>query len=403
MTRLSRGSWIALFALALAARLAVLPWTLPRYEWGRAYPDTLQYEAMARNDRAGNGLVVGPGAVAVRPPLYPLFLSSIQRVFGEGKGFVLATILAQCLLGAWTCALSGDLAACLFGRIPGLLAGITVSLHPELVLYTSLLLTETLAVFLVVKALWMSALIRGSTQDPLETITASLAAGGFCGLAALTRPSLLLLPFGLSAWLAFSALPRRRGLLAASCCLAAAAVSVLPWTLRNHDRLGAWVPVTTKAGWDLYEQFCGEATGGPIYETIRWPAEALSLGEVEADRALRHQAWEWARAHPARSLEFSGLRLSRLWNPLPNDPAHRTPWVMALALSVNVPLFVLALLGSARSLRSDHRSWLLAALPALILTGVHAIFMGSVRYRAPALPGLAVLAAASLAPRRRAP
>ena len=63
---MSRRTLTWIFALGLAARLAVLPSTVPRYAWGRAYPDTAQYEAMASNLRAGRGLVVGPGAVAVR-------------------------------------------------------------------------------------------------------------------------------------------------------------------------------------------------------------------------------------------------------------------------------------------------------------------------------------------------
>ena len=45
-------------------------------------------------------------------------------------------------------------------------------------------------------------------------------------------------------------------------------------------------------------------------------------------------------------------------------------------------------------------AWTLRLLPALLLAAVHAVFTGSVRYRAPALPGLCILAAAALAPRR---
>lgn len=398
MSGLPRRTLAWLFALALGARLAVLPWTLERYDHGRAYPDTLQYEAMAGNLLAGQGLVLGEGAVALRPPLYPLFLAAFQLLFPDDRACALAAILGQVVLGALTAALAGDLGARLFGTGAGRLAGIAAGLHPELLLYPSLLLTETLAAMLVTAALWAAVRARARHQMPW-----GLASGVLAGMAALTRASLLILPLALALWLALSLFSGRRSVAAALACLLGAAAALLPWTARNHARLGAWIPVTTKMGADLYEQCCPEATGGPIYETIRWPEELEGMGEVEADRFLRERAWDCVREDPVRALKLAARRLGRLWNPLPNDAGHRGWGMLAVALLANLPLFGLALLSLRRVLPRAPAPWLLAAMPVLLLTAIHTIFMGSVRYRAPALPGLAILAAAALPARREEP
>ena len=371
---MTRRALALVFALALALRLAVLPWTLPRYDWGRAYPDTAQYEAMARNLLEGKGLSAGPGARAVRPPLYPLLLAALRAP--------LAVILVQCVMGAATAVLAAALG--------GKWAGLAAALHPELLLWPSLLLSETLAILLVTASLW-AAFRALAAPHPLRW---ALAAGALCGASALTRASLLPLAALVGLWLGLAARPG-----AGLACLGAAVLVVAPWMVRNRLVLGAWVPVTTKAGWDLYEQCCDEADGGPGFGRVRWPRAAYAMGEVEADRFLRKEALAWIRSHPGRALSLTLERVKRTWNPVPNDAEHRTPGILALSLAVNLPLFSLAaaaLLGR----RLEPRLLTLALLPALLLTAVHAVFTGSVRYRAPALPGLCVLAAAGMAPRR---
>jgi 4-amino-4-deoxy-L-arabinose transferase-like glycosyltransferase len=400
---MSRRALAWIFTLGLTARLLVLPYTLPHYDWGRAYPDTVQYEAMAANLRAGRGLVVGPGAVAVRPPLYPLVLAAFQAAFGEGQAFAGAVILAQTLLGALGCALAADLGGRLFGPAAGRIAGGVSALHPELLLYPSLLLTETLAVVLVTAGLWAAGRSLPSPSSSPSPWRWALLCGACCGGAALTRASLLPLTGMAALWLALALPSRRQALAAAVCCAGAACAVVGPWTIRNRLLLGAWVPVTTTMGRDLYVQLCPEATGGPGEGIVHWPEEALALDEVEEDRELRRRAWAYAAAHPRRVAAMTLVRLGRLWNPLPNDSEHRRPGLMAVALAANLPLFTLAIASLALVLPAHPKPWLLPALPALLLCAVHAIFTGSVRYRAPALPALGVMAGAALVRLRKAP
>ena len=125
------------------------------------------------------------------------------------------------------------------------------------------------------------------------------------------------------------------------------------------------------------------------------------MGELEADRFLKRASLDWIRAHPGRMLSLTWVRIRRTWSPVPNDEEHRTPGILALSLAANLPLFALA---AAALLwrRPETWRWTLALLPILLLTAVHAVFTGSVRYRAPALPALCILAASALAPRREA-
>lgn len=394
---MTRRGLAGILALALAARVAVLPYTLPCYDWGRRYPDTREYEAAADGFLAGSGLATGPGEQARRAPLYPLLLAPFRAALGSGRASALAVILLQCLLGAAACAAAADLGARLFGRPAGCLAGIAASLHPELVLYPSLLLSETTAIALTTTALWLAARARAEGGWG-----AAASAGACAGLAALARASLLPVGVLLAGWIALAAAPPGggRALRLAALCIAGAAVAVLPWTLRNAVRLGAFVPVTTTAGWDLYEQNCPEASAEPRRDEIRWPPDVWAMDEVAQDRFLRARAFAWARANPRRFTELTWKRIRRFWNPFPNEPGHRVPWVMAAAGAANLPLFVLALASALGVARRRPLDWMLPAIPILLLAAVHAIFMGSVRFRAPGLPGLCVLAAAAVSARR---
>jgi hypothetical protein len=73
--------------------------------------------------------------------------------------------------------------------------------------------------------------------------------------------------------------------------------------------------------------------------------------------------------------------------------------VRLIGAAWSIPLFGLAIAGAWTLSRRPAGGWLTALLllPAAYVTLLHAFFVGSVRYRLPAMPMFAILAAVAIA------
>jgi hypothetical protein len=89
------------------------------------------------------------------------------------------------------------------------------------------------------------------------------------------------------------------------------------------------------------------------------------------------------------------LKAGRTWSPVPLSQGDR-PFYLLAGLAYSLPVFVLAAGGLLFSDLPRHAKVFLLA-PAAYLTLVHMASVGSLRYRLPAEPTLAILAAAGLA------
>jgi len=86
------------------------------------------------------------------------------------------------------------------------------------------------------------------------------------------------------------------------------------------------------------------------------------------------------------------IKFIRIWNVWPNEPSFRS-WAFRLVLTVAyLPVLVLGLAGIWRTAR---RGWpyVLCFIPAVYFTLLHVVFVGSIRYRQPAMLVLIVPAA----------
>ncbi|MEI2655213.1 MAG: hypothetical protein V9G12_24260, partial [Microthrixaceae bacterium] len=128
------------------------------------------------------------------PPGYPFFLGAVQwvcdRLSIPGQ-LPLVAGLCQALLGGWRCgpwSVSGDrlaperLGRSWQGRF-GIVAGVIVALWPNLILHSTVLLSETL--FLAVFSCFLLAIVRALDSGAVRAL---LGAGLLLGLAALVRP-----------------------------------------------------------------------------------------------------------------------------------------------------------------------------------------------------------------------
>ena len=124
------------------------------------------------------------------------------------------------------------------------------------------------------------------------------------------------------------------------------------------------------------------------------------LDEVAWNRFFLRESLHALRTDPARIVRLAGIKLGRMWNPVPNVDRYGSGAVRAVSAVWTIPTFVLALIGAALLIRgSAPEGWRIAVLlllPALYLSALHSLFVGSVRYRLGAVPMLEMLAAYAL-------
>jgi len=173
-----------------------------------------------------------------------------------------------------------------------------------------------------------------------------------------------------------------------------------PWWIRNARAVGRFVPTTLEVGASLYDGLNPRATGASKMSLVdRFlqeerldqsnPDEPL---EVRLDRRMRDEALAWARANPARVVQLAGIKFLRMWNIWPNE-ASLSSWPLRLLVMLTyVPVLLLGILGAVKTIRQGWPYWL-CWLPAVYFTLLHVVFVGSIRYRQPAMLGLIVLAA----------
>lgn len=383
---------LVVFLVALAARGA---WGAAR--WSRegsppvlAFPDEQQYWGMAASLRAGDGLRDELGFRCGRMPIYPAFLS----VLAAGKHGVAAAQAAQWLVGAVAAAMLSVFAG-RWGRGVGAVAGLLVAVDPFLVFSSSLLLTETMVVAALI-ALWLAIWLAG--QDTC-TYRDWIAVGVLAGLCVLIRESSLGLVAAGLVWLVAVKRFQLRAVAGIGVVAGFIGLMLLPWAVRNHQILGEWRWLTTRGGISLYDGVGPEADGSSDLGDVKQSAEVAGLSEAQWDAHFQAKAWESIRQDPVRVVRLAGVKLARMWNPLPNVESHRSGAAALISAAWAGPIFLLAMLGAVILIRSGVGGWrsaLFLLLPAIYLSLLHSVFVGSVRYRLPAMPFLEILAAIAL-------
>jgi 4-amino-4-deoxy-L-arabinose transferase-like glycosyltransferase len=387
------------------------------------------------------------------PVGYSAFLAAFYRVFGPGHAIA---GVANALVGATLAVVTWALARHAMNETRARAAGWIVALHPGLVLYAALVMSEPLAVLLTLTAFWLA--VRDARPRR------GIAFGALVlGVAALVRPqALLCAPF-----LALVA-PERdlRTLLAgAAAACAVALVPVLPWTVRNCRVMDSCALVSTNGGWNLAIGAFPRATGR--FETLRSSDGCRDVtGQVQQDRCwfayglaqIKEHPWHWLALVPAKlgyTFDHESFAVEYLHEARPEawpeerrvgfrdgtTFAHRL-LVSAAALGcIAFPAFgrgsrrseaatqvallvVAASLGAFAFVCDTPTFWPLAvfssvvpwlplpgrpAFPPALLLGVallgttlvtHAVFFGEDRYHVVVIPVLAMLAAAALRPSR---
>jgi 4-amino-4-deoxy-L-arabinose transferase-like glycosyltransferase len=382
----------ALLVLALGLRLGWvlhLPATDDAID---ALPDQREYLEVAKSllDRVEVAMVdprFAQVVYAYRTPGYPLFVSlgfgDVRTVRVMQAVLDTSTVLAVVLLARrW---LSGRLA---------LLAGLVVAVNPFLIYFSGLILTETLFTALLVWGVCLCATKRSRLAwwGGIVLLLASIY----------VRPSAVALP--LTVGLISMALRTQRlqigrlwPLPVGATLVLLTALALSPWAIRNHWRLGSWVWTSTNSGITQYDGFNPDADGSSDQSFVQRMPQLRRMGEVERNEYLGNEASKWIAQHPREAGRLALVKAGRTWSPWPLSEQFGSNRLYVLAAaSYATPLFVLAMVGVLGGpVAKGARTLLLA--PAVYLTVVHMASVGSLRYRVPAEPLLAVLAAAGVA------
>jgi len=402
MKRSAATLLVAVLLAAFGVRLAAACWWQARHSGRFLFGDSESYWVLARAIAHGGPYEYGsPDARVFRAPGYPLLLAPLF-VFGGDQPPVLAARVSGALLGTLAVAGVGWMAGMLFGPRAGLLAAGIAAIEPGTAATSAMVLSEALFLPLVILhlGLWVAA---WQARTSIRGVWLAAGAGLAAGAAALARPSWLLFT-PLAVLLAIVAGPKRkRHLEIGAVMLAGLVVAMLPWWIRNYGVIGRFVPTTLQVGASLYDGWNPQATGASdlgfvarfVEEERARPAGGNDAGaplEYRLNRRMRRAAIDWALDHPGAAVRLAAVKFVRIWNVWPNEKGL-SAWPIRLALTVTyVPIMLLAALGALRTIR---RGWpyVLCWLPAVYFTLLHTVFVGSIRYRMPAMLTLIVLAA----------
>ncbi len=371
--------------------------------------DAQGYWDLARQVAAGDEFsLYDPPRRIHRMPGFPALLALSMLLFGESSFAARCLVAVVGMLACWFVYLLGRR---LCDELTALLACALTAIAPAMVGFSVLLLSETLFAATLTLSLWLSAnwLVAGDRRQgtgdrgqvsaccrlsPVSCLWA-FATGVGIAVATYVRPSWLLAGPVLAVLAVWLAKDRRRVLLEAAVMLLGLFGAMLPWAYRNHSICGHWVFTTLWSGPSLYDGLSPTATGESDMRFFDRDNLMASRLEYDVDQHYRSAAWQFAKQNPLRAVELARIKLGRYWQPWPNAPQFGGLGPGLLVAGFFVPVVALACVGGWR-VRHQPWAWLLTAGPILYFAAIHAVFVGSLRYRLPAEYALCVLAAVGL-------
>lgn len=393
----SRWLWIVLASAFLARILAAM---LLQYQldhvWQREFfipGDAGGYWELGKKIAAGEDYsLYDPPRKVLRMPGFPLVLAGSIAAFGEN---FLSARLVLAFIGTLTCAAVYVLGRELIDDRAAIVGTAIAALMPTFVLFSVVILSETLFALCMLLNLWAFAVFirKCRTQEAYSTLLVwAFVSGVLVAGASYVRPSWILvgLIFPAVWWVCqkFS----RRAALQGAVMIVGVIVSLAPWTWRNYQVTGKFVPMTLWMGPSLYDGLNPQATGESemsFFERDRLPA---SMTDYEVDRYYRDAAWDFVKNNPGQTLTLAGEKFVRYWKPWPNATDFRQTGMIVGTLAGFAFLFGSAVAGGWRV---RDRLWTMTLLvgPVVYFCLIHLVFVSSLRYRLPGEYALALLAA----------
>ncbi|MDQ2982243.1 MAG: glycosyltransferase family 39 protein [Actinomycetota bacterium] len=392
--------WLIAVA-AITPRLAVL-----LHERGRiltAFTDKSDDFAQTFVHHGTFGFIPGEPS-AYTQPLYGFFLIPVYWILGRtwwavgGAQIAVATVTAFIVYA---------IGARVMSRRAGAVAALLATLNPYLVWHDVHLNREVLDQ-LVAAALVLCTLIAADRRS----VRWAAGAGIFAGLAILGNVRLVLIPLVVAVYL----LIRSGRSWTPLAVLAAAALVVTPWLIRNKVEVGCFALTTDgralwKANNDQTYRLLAQGKwiddvkdppGHPYpnpeeaRDLYRLKGKKIHVDECANQAYYQHKAWRFVRDHPGEKAKLAAQAVRMEWDPRTTasatDSGHGAIRSLAQPLYTSF-LYALALFGIFVAARR-FVGLALAVLAYQTLAGM--VFVGATRYRVATDFLIALLAAGAL-------
>ncbi len=326
---------------------------------------------------------------AYTQPLYGFFLVPIYWIFGREWWSV---GIAQIGVATATAFLVYAIGADVMSRRAGTLAAVAATFNPYLVWHDVHLNREILDQLLAA-GLVLTTLLAAERRS----VAWAAVAGAIGGLAVLGNVRLALVPVVVAVYL----LVRSGWSWAPVAVVAAAAVAVSPWVVRNRVQIGCFALTTDgRALWKANNaQTYGVLASGGWIDDVRDPpghpfpnpeeardiyrqsGRKIHVDECANESYYQHKAWVFVRDHPGEKAKLAGQAVRMEWDPRTTASATDSgkgflrTWAEPLYMSV---LFALGLVGVFVA----PRPFVALALVVLAYQTLAAMmFVGATRYR----------------------
>lgn len=201
-----------------------IPHTILGYDWEL-------YEQLSHSLLSGEGMsITGSDGehfpTFIRPPLYPIFLAILHKIFGEG---IWVPQVANAVISFGTMLLTA-LICKPYGRLVSIIAILILSLNPMFFLSSFTSMTETICAFLIILSLYLYLI-----SDRSERNLYLFLAGVVIGLAIITRINLAVIAGVIFIISLFQ--NRRKAII----FIVGTLIVISPWMIRNatHNYYGA--------------------------------------------------------------------------------------------------------------------------------------------------------------------
>jgi 4-amino-4-deoxy-L-arabinose transferase-like glycosyltransferase len=342
------------------------------------------------------------GPTAALPPLYPLIVGGVFKLFGiYSKASALILLATQSLTSAITCIPIYFIARRIFGSRIAKISGWAWAFFPyAIAISAGTIWSTSLSAFMFALLLW---LVLHLAEDN-ATWWAWIDLGLLGGLIGLNNPTILPLLCALVIWIWFRLRARdRRCIPQAAVAALIAMLCILPWVVRNYEVFDRFIPMRSNLGLHL-------RVGNTLDTSEYWHAELdpphspremsemLQTGEIAYMDHKKEQAFAFIHAHRGdyaylvfkRFLDFwTGIwNLSPQWIKDNPGQAANIPFCTAIT--------IFAFIGLRRTFHYDGNVAWAFAICLLVYPIIYYLTTYEIPYRHPLDPLLVILAVAGI-------